>query len=70
MPLTTRESLALASRFRGIRPAGNGTENAERRTWADMVNATTACGAVPEQSVREFRQTAGWERELDAPVRC
>lgn len=64
--LTIKKSLALAARFRGLRPDAH--SNAERRVWADMVNAVTASGAVPEPTVRDFRQTAGWDRRQDAPA--
>lgn len=58
----------LASKLSGIRPKGNGSENAERRTWADCVNAVIASGLVPEAQIREFRQNCGWESELDKAV--
>lgn len=56
----------LATRFRELRPRV-GVENAERRLWADMVNATTGW-AVREVDVHDFRRIAGWEAEFDRAV--
>lgn len=54
----------LSSRFNTLRPRA-GVDNAGRRLWADMVNATTASDVVPEAQIREFRQFCGWEAKFD-----
>lgn len=66
--MTRRELGTLASRLRGVRPKGNGSENSERRVWADCVNCITGSGLVPDSKLREFRQACGWESELDRAV--
>lgn len=55
---------ALASRFRNLRPQV-GVDNAGRRLWADMVNATTGSGIIADSQIREFRQCCGWEAQFD-----
>lgn len=59
----SRRSLnALAARFRELRPAAG---DPRRRVWADMVNATTGSGIVPESYVRDFREIAGLDMSID-----
>lgn len=65
MPLSMPEARAVAARFRGLRPP-EGT--AERRVWADMVNALTGAGSVREAQLMDFRRTAGWQSPQDRPA--